>query len=62
MPIVPGRFLGFTVTENEIHIKSDNTWMSCPGADNTDSQCIVGSVANIFSGDSDDHKGNYSHL
>ncbi|KJA19613.1 hypothetical protein HYPSUDRAFT_44174 [Hypholoma sublateritium FD-334 SS-4] len=59
VPIVPGRSLGFTVTENELHINSDNVWESCPGADNTDTNCIVGAVPNIFSGNTSDHMGPY---
>jgi len=31
VPIVPGRFLGFSHTEGEIHVKSDGTWTNCPG-------------------------------
>ncbi|KAG7094313.1 hypothetical protein E1B28_007915 [Marasmius oreades] len=59
VPILPGRFLGFAHPNGEVHIKEDNTWASCPGHDNTDKQCIVGDVPNIFVGDPGDHSGPY---
>ncbi|KAF9485579.1 alpha/beta-hydrolase [Pholiota conissans] len=57
IPIVPGRFLGFAHTEGEIHIVDSNAWISCPGQDNTDSQCTIGYVPNILAGDTGDHSG-----
>jgi hypothetical protein len=35
VPILPGRFLGFHHPSGEIHIREDNTWVSCPSEDNT---------------------------
>jgi hypothetical protein len=35
VPILPGRFLGFHHPTGEIHIQADNSWVSCPGEDNT---------------------------
>ncbi|KAF9269342.1 lipase [Marasmius fiardii PR-910] len=59
VPILPGRFLGYAHPNGEVHIKEDNTWASCPGHDNTDTQCTVGDVPNIFEGNIDDHSGPY---
>ncbi|KIM44391.1 hypothetical protein M413DRAFT_352271 [Hebeloma cylindrosporum] len=60
VPILPGRFLGFAHTEGEIHISSTNAWISCPGQDNTNSQCTVGTVPNIFVGNTGDHSGPFN--
>lgn len=59
IPIVPGRFLGFHHPSGEVHIMSDNSWVSCPGQDNTSSQCEVGDVPNIFESSPGDHSGPY---
>ncbi|KAF9269341.1 lipase [Marasmius fiardii PR-910] len=59
VPILPGRSLGFAHPNGEVHIKEDNTWASCPGHDNTSTQCIVGDVPNIFEGTPSDHSGPY---
>ncbi|KAF9269337.1 lipase [Marasmius fiardii PR-910] len=65
VPILPGEsFLGSTFAHpnGELHIKSDNTWASCPGHDNKDKQCTVGDVPNIFAGilhKPNDHFGPY---
>ncbi|KAF8075191.1 lipase [Lyophyllum atratum] len=59
VPIVPGRFLGFAHPRGEKHILDSLAWEDCPGQDNTDSQCTIGYVPNIFSGDSGDHSGPY---
>ncbi|KAH9169449.1 lipase, partial [Lactarius sanguifluus] len=62
IPIVPGRFLGFHHVSGEVHITDSGTWESCPGQDNTSTQCIVGDVPNIFDGDESDHDGPYSGI
>ncbi|KAG7094312.1 hypothetical protein E1B28_007914 [Marasmius oreades] len=59
VPILPGRFLGYAHPNGELHIKEDNTWASCPGHDNTDTQCIVGDVPNVLEGTPSDHSGPY---
>ncbi|KAF9466207.1 alpha/beta-hydrolase [Collybia nuda] len=59
VPIVPGRFLGFHHVNGEKHILNSNGWVDCPGQDNTNSQCTIGYVPNIFAGDANDHKGPY---
>ncbi|RDB18517.1 Lipase [Hypsizygus marmoreus] len=59
VPIVPGRFLGFGHTNGEKHILNSNAWVNCPGQDNTNSQCTIGYVPNIASGDVNDHGGPY---
>jgi hypothetical protein len=50
-----GCFLGYMHTNREIHITDLNTWMSCPGQDNTNSQCMIGYISNIFAGNTGDH-------
>ncbi|KAF5312849.1 hypothetical protein D9619_002479 [Psilocybe cf. subviscida] len=59
VPIVPGRFLDYVHPSGEVHIMDNNQWVSCPGQDNTSTQCIVGDVPNIFDGDTSDHDGPY---
>jgi len=59
IPIVPGRFLGFVHPAGEVHIMADNSWVSCPGQDNTSSECEVGDVPNIFESSPSDHTGPY---
>ncbi|KAG6909905.1 hypothetical protein DXG01_014425 [Tephrocybe rancida] len=59
VPIVPGRSLGFAHVNGEKHILDSLAWVDCPGQDNTDSQCTIGYVPNILSGDSGDHGGPY---
>ncbi|KAF9269351.1 hypothetical protein L218DRAFT_851319 [Marasmius fiardii PR-910] len=44
----PPQFLGYAQTNGEVHIKEDNTWVSCPGHDNPSPQCIVGNSPIIF--------------
>ncbi|RDB18531.1 Lipase [Hypsizygus marmoreus] len=62
VPIVPGRFLGFAHPKGEKHIVDSNAWIDCPGQDNTNSQCTIGYVPNIFSGDTGDHSGPYDGI
>ncbi|KAJ3571302.1 hypothetical protein NP233_g3846 [Leucocoprinus birnbaumii] len=58
VPIIPGRFLGFKHESSEIHIESgDGSIVSCPGQDNTDSQCSTGDAKNLFVADVEDHFG-----
>jgi prepilin-type processing-associated H-X9-DG protein len=52
-----GRFLGFHHPSGEKHIQASGAWVSCAGQDNTDAQCIVGDVPNIFDGQPNDHIG-----
>ncbi|KAF7798692.1 hypothetical protein EIP86_009916 [Pleurotus ostreatoroseus] len=59
IPILPGRFLGYVHPSGEVHIEDSGEWASCPGQDNTSTQCIVGDVPNIFDGDESDHDGPY---
>ncbi|KAF8159299.1 lipase [Crassisporium funariophilum] len=57
IPIMPGRGLDFAHSEGEVHISSSNAWISCPGQDNTNSACTIGTVPNIFVGSLGDHSG-----
>jgi len=57
--IVPGRFLNFTHPIGEVHITNNSAWMSCPGEDNTNSECTIGYVPNILVGNISDHSGPY---
>ncbi|EIN06264.1 alpha/beta-hydrolase [Punctularia strigosozonata HHB-11173 SS5] len=59
VPILPGRFLGFHHPSGELHIQDSESWLSCPGQDNTDDECTTGDVGNVFEGDLDDHDGPY---
>ncbi|KAF9466208.1 lipase class 3 family protein [Collybia nuda] len=62
VPIVPGRFLGFAHPKGEKHIVDSGAWIDCPGQDNTNAQCTIGYVPNIFSGDTGDHSGPYDGI
>ncbi|TFK17669.1 lipase [Coprinopsis marcescibilis] len=62
VPIVPGRFLDFSHTAGEIHIVNNNNWISCPGTDNTNSQCTIGYVPNVLAGTLNDHSGPFDGL
>ncbi|KAJ2928557.1 hypothetical protein H1R20_g8548, partial [Candolleomyces eurysporus] len=57
VPILPGRFLDYAHTEGEVHIVNSGAWVSCPGQDNTNSQCTIGYVPNILVGEAGDHGG-----
>ncbi|KAF8075186.1 alpha/beta-hydrolase [Lyophyllum atratum] len=59
VPILPGRFLGFHHPQGENHIQTDNSWVTCPGQDNTDKRCTVGDVRTILGGSIKDHSGPY---
>ncbi|KAF4612438.1 hypothetical protein D9613_004374 [Agrocybe pediades] len=59
VPILPGRFLGFHHPSGEVHIMDNNQWVSCPGQDNTSTECSTGDVPNIFDGSTGDHDGPY---
>jgi hypothetical protein len=60
VPILPGRFLGYAHPSGEVHIQDNGQWLSCPGHDNTSTQCTVGDVPNIFEGSTGDHDGPYN--
>ncbi|TFK39674.1 lipase [Crucibulum laeve] len=59
VPILPGRFLNFDHTEGEVHIVDNGSWISCSGQDNTNSECTIGYVPDLLSGNTDDHGGPY---
>ncbi|EKM49514.1 uncharacterized protein PHACADRAFT_265032 [Phanerochaete carnosa HHB-10118-sp] len=63
IPIVPGRFLGFSHVHGEIHIVSPGDAVSCPGDDDaTDAQCTISSVPNIAESNILDHLGPYQGI
>ncbi|RXW22370.1 hypothetical protein EST38_g3495 [Candolleomyces aberdarensis] len=62
VPILPGRFLDYAHTEGEVHIVNSGAWVSCPGQDNTNSQCTIGYVPNILVGDAGDHGGPFDGI
>ncbi|EIW78144.1 alpha beta-hydrolase [Coniophora puteana RWD-64-598 SS2] len=60
IPIVPGRFLGFSHVQGETHITDDGTVYECPGDDDADDdQCTIKTVPNVFDGDITNHLGPY---
>ncbi|KAG7094334.1 hypothetical protein E1B28_007933 [Marasmius oreades] len=66
VPTLPGqKFFSpkpFAHPNGELHINADNTWASCPGHDNPDKQCTVGSVPIFALGvlhEGVDHRGPY---
>ncbi|KAG1770893.1 Alpha/Beta hydrolase protein [Suillus placidus] len=63
VPIVPGRFMGFSHVQGEVHIVSDGYAVQCPGDDDaTDSLCTIQSVPDIFVGDILNHLGPYQGI
>ncbi|KAJ2913348.1 hypothetical protein MD484_g7062, partial [Candolleomyces efflorescens] len=62
VPILPGRFVGFAHTRGEVHIVNSGAWISCPGQDNTNSECLIGYVPTLFNGNADDHVGPYDGI
>ncbi|KAG2087533.1 Alpha/Beta hydrolase protein [Suillus discolor] len=60
IPICPGMLLGFVHPAGEVHIKDSGEWASCPGQDNSSTQCIVGDVPEIWDGHESDHDGPYN--
>ncbi|KAG9104248.1 hypothetical protein FRC06_004232 [Ceratobasidium sp. 370] len=62
VPILPGRFLGFTHPNGEKHIVAAGQWDACNGHDNTNESCSTGAVDNIFEGSTDDHLGPYEGI
>ncbi|KAK7685758.1 hypothetical protein QCA50_011104 [Cerrena zonata] len=59
VPTLPGRFLGFHHPSGEIHITTDDSWVSCPGQDSNATECTISYVPNLFVGDINDHPGPY---
>ncbi|KAJ2928530.1 hypothetical protein H1R20_g8554, partial [Candolleomyces eurysporus] len=62
VPILPGRFVGYAHTEGEIHIVKSGAWVSCPGQDNTNSECLIGYVPTLFNGNAGNHLGPYDGI
>jgi hypothetical protein len=63
IPIVPGRFLGFSHPSGENHIQeSGGAWVACSGRENEESGCTISDVPNIFVGDLNDHGGPYNGI
>ncbi|KIJ32819.1 hypothetical protein M422DRAFT_265302 [Sphaerobolus stellatus SS14] len=60
--ILSGRALGFEHAHGEVHITDDGVWHACAGHDNTNSLCTVGTVTNIFVGQTADHTGPYNGI
>ncbi|KAH8833453.1 alpha/beta-hydrolase [Flagelloscypha sp. PMI_526] len=64
VPTLPPRGFGFDYhhTSGERHIANDNSWVYCPGQDNTDSHCSTGQLAgiHIVHADYHDHAGPYN--
>ncbi|TFK17672.1 lipase [Coprinopsis marcescibilis] len=59
VPIIPGRFLGFSHPGGEKHIQDDDSWLVCVGNDSKDPRCATGDVRNILDGSIEDHGGPY---
>ncbi|EIN13713.1 alpha/beta-hydrolase [Punctularia strigosozonata HHB-11173 SS5] len=63
IPIVPGRFLGFSHPSGEVHLTSPGNAVSCPGADDgSDTECSDSVVPNIFESNILDHLGPYEGI
>jgi len=62
IPIVPGRWMGYSHVAGEIHIDGSNGWNSCSGNDSTERGCTIYNVPNIFVSDILDHLGAYQNV
>ncbi|TFK70409.1 alpha/beta-hydrolase [Pluteus cervinus] len=63
IPVVPGRFLGFTHPKGEVHLLSDTEVNICPGNDDdSDAACQIQAVPNILEGNALDHLGPYDGI
>jgi len=63
VPIVPGKFLGFSHPSGEVHIVSPGNAVSCLGDDDsTDKQCTNKAVPNILDGVIVNHLGPYEGI
>jgi len=60
VPIVPAISLGYHQVAGEIHIQDTGEWISCPGQDNADPRCVVGTVTNINNAKFSNHPGPYN--
>ncbi|KAM5532460.1 hypothetical protein V8D89_013876 [Ganoderma adspersum] len=62
VPILPPRSFGYHHPSGEVHIDGSGSWEACPGQDNSNAECIVGAVPNLFVGDGADHAGPYDGI
>ncbi|KAF9528908.1 Alpha/Beta hydrolase protein [Crepidotus variabilis] len=62
IPTVPGMFLGYHQPQGERHIEDNNSWVSCPGDDNSSTMCSTGDVPTIFEAKLSDHDGPYNAI
>lgn len=62
LPIVPAISLGYNQIIGEIHIQASGAWISCPGEDNGDPRCSVGTVTSINDATFSDHSGPYDGI
>ncbi|KAI0086537.1 alpha/beta-hydrolase [Irpex rosettiformis] len=61
VPIIPGRFLGFSHVRGEIHIVDAESAVACSGDDDDfDDSCTIKTVPNIFESAVGDHSGPYN--
>ncbi|KAF5362552.1 hypothetical protein D9756_002124 [Leucocoprinus leucothites] len=62
VPLYPPSILGFEHPEGELHIRDDLSWVSCPGHESGDPNCLIAYISNIFGwtlNDVNDHNGPY---
>ena len=59
IPIVPGRGLGYSHVDGEVHIEGSDRWNSCTGNDSTESGCTIADVPNVILSNLLDHFGPY---
>lgn len=63
VPIVPSMVNGYTHPWGEIHIQeTSEEWIECPGQDNPDPRCIVGTVTSMNNAQFSDHSGPYNNI
>lgn len=62
VPVVPAISLGYHQVSGEMHIQGNGQWIACPGQDNGDPRCTVGTVTSINNAQFADHMGPYNNI
>lgn len=60
--VVPALSLGFAGISGEIHISENGKWNVCPGQDNGDPRCAVGTITSLNDASFSDHTGPYDNI
>ena len=62
IPILPPPIFGYHHVSGEIHIQDTGEWTACPGEDNPDPRCMVGSTPSPGRANFSEHSGPYNGI